>query len=293
MNQAYDLEANVDTIVHLGAGTCSDLTTWQAANPRRIVLVEPNPRHTHTLTAYARADERIHVFQQAVGDPDASPRFRRFNIPALSSLREPTGLLELFPGLRTEREFDVEVIEPRALIQSLELEPDNRHWLIIDTPGEEAAIVNALHAGSQLDHFEHIILHCGVDPLYQGSERATTVLEELKDAGYEITQRDDSDPDRPSWMLTRNRLRQENETLRRSLAELEKQTKELMRSCDARESEIEERDRRIEFAEQEKQTLQEKVGELEQREQLTKEEVARAEGQIRIIRDLLLDEGCL
>ena len=300
MNQAYDLEANVDTIVHLGAGTCSDLTTWQAANPRRIVLVEPNPHHTHHLTAHARGDERIHVLQQAVGDPDASPRLRRFNIPALSSLREPTGLLELFPGLRTEREFDVEVIEPRALIQSLELEPDNRHWLIIDTPGEEAAVVKALHADGQLDHFERIVLHCGTDSLYENNAPAATVLDQLAEAGYDIEQRDDSDPDRPAWTLDRNPLRFENQALHCRVAELEQQAQELTQSRDERAREAEEHRQAHEALQKEKENLEGKVVNLEKqlneastREQVLREQVTRAEGQIELVKDLVMDRPAL
>ena len=246
MNHEHEPEANVDTIVHLGAGTCSDLARWQAANPRRIVLVEPNPHHTHHLTAHARGDERVHVFQQAVGDPGASPRLRRFNIPALSSLREPTGLLEIFPGLHTERELDVEVIETPAFVQSLELETDHKHWLVIDTPGEEAAIVNALHASGQLNQFERIVLRCGVEPLYRDSERAAVVLGRLREAGYDIEQRDDSDPDRPSWTLDRNALRLDNQALRLRIAELEQQTNELAQERDKRANEAEETHKALE-----------------------------------------------
>lgn len=291
MNQEHESEANVDTIVHLGAGNCSDLATWQAANPRRIVLVEPNPHHTHHLTAHARGDERIHVFQQAVGDPDASPRFRRFNIPALSSLREPTGLLELFPGLHTEREFDVEVIEPRAFIQSLELAPDRKHWLIIDTPGEEEYVVTALRAGDQLEQFDQIVLYCGVDALYQGSESAAEILGQLNGAGYDIAQRDASDPDFAYWVLKRNTLRLENQALRQQVTELERQADDLNAARDACAQEAEsmrrERDA-LASGEKNVDTLRQQLADRDERLQLANDEVAKAEGQIALISDLLL-----
>ena len=296
MNQEHEFAANVDTIVHLGAGNCSDLATWQAANPRRIVLVEPNPDAAKRLTALARDEGQIHVVQQAVGDPHGSPRLRRFNIPALSSLREPTGLLELFPGLRTERELDVDVIEPVAFIQGLELEQERKHWLIIDTPGEEAAIVNALQAGGQLEQFDRIILHCTVEPLYRESGPATAALDELKDAGYDINQRDDSDPDRPAWTLDRNPLRLENQALRRKVAELEQQAKKLERSRDEKEEKIANlKQQSKEYREQAERAaaLTAQLDEVSAREQALREQIMRSEGQIELVKDLLLDGSTL
>ena len=312
-----------DVILHFGAGNCSELEIWLAANPRRIVLVEPNPDSAKRLTAQARDHDRIHVIQQAVGDPGGSRRFRRFNIPALNSLREPTGLLELFPGLRTERELDVDAVAPVDLIESFELDPDGHHWLIIDTPGEEAAIVDSLHTAGQLASFERIMLHCGTDSLYQGNGPVDAPLDQLQKAGYDIEQRDDSDPDRPGWSLRRNPLRLENEALRREISDLEKETQELSQARDEQAKQVKERQQALEALEQDKQALEEKVAELEERakelaeasdanavlarqrqervselktqladmkerQRSSEEDIARAEGQIELIRDLVL-----
>ena len=263
MHDADATYPGIDTIVHLGAGTCSELDNWLAANPRRVLLVEANPAMVRRLNAAAQRDQRIQIINQAVAGEAGASTLRVFNMPALSSLREPTGLLELFPGLRTERELDVEVIEPCTFIESLELEPDRKHWLVIDTPGQEADIVNALHVGGQLKHFERIVLRCGVEALYQGSAPAGEILEQLKEAGYDIAQRDDSDPDHPCWSLQRNTLRLENQALRQQIAELEQQTQVLTQSRDEHTKKAEERQQALKALEKDKQGLEKKIAELE------------------------------
>ena len=263
MKSATHEMSRPDVILHLGAGNCSELETWLAASPRRIVLVEPNPDAAKRLTALARDDDRIHVVQQAVGDPDGSPRLRRFNIPALSSLREPTGLRELFPGLRMEREIDVDAVSPIDLFESFELDPDGHNWLIIDTPGEERAIVESLRMAEQLDRFGRIVLHCGARSLYEGNTPANGLLNQLQKAGYDIEQRDDSDPDRPCWWLRRNPLRLENQALRQQISDFEIETQELSQALDEQAKQAKELHQTLEALNQDKQGLKKRIAELE------------------------------
>lgn len=221
-----------DVILHIGAGMCSELDRWLTTGAKRVVLFEPNPERARALVANAGENKRIEVAQKAVAGESGQLRLNLFNLPALSSLREPTGLLGLFPGLHTEREVEVDAITPTELIETTQLAPDSNHWLIIDTPGEEAAIVNALHAADQLPRFNRVILHCGTEPLYNDNPPAATLLDQLQEAGYDIEQQDDTDPDRPCWLLHRNPVRLENEALRQRIAELEQQTKELAEARD-------------------------------------------------------------
>lgn len=233
-----------NTIPYIGADTGSERDQWLATGATRVILVEPNPERARELATRAATDDRIEVVQKAVAAESGQLCLKRFNLPALSSLREPTGLLELFPGLRTEREIDVDTITPTELLETVPLEEGSRHWLIIDAPGEEEGIVNALGATDQLAHFNRLILHCGIDPLYSDNAPAATLLDQLQEARYEIEQKDDSDPDRPCWSLQRNPLRLENQTLRQQVAELEQQVKELEKSRDEFKDVVSDRDAR-------------------------------------------------
>ena len=230
------------TIIHIGAGRCSELPQYLAAHPERIVLIEPNPQRARELARRTADNERVEVRAAAVTDDPARTRLHLFNLADLSSLRTPTGAYQLFPGLKATGEVDVEAMTPAELFETAQRDANTNHRLVIDAPGEETAIVNALHAADQLTHFNQIILHCGSEPLYEDNAPAATLLDQLQEAGYDIEQQDDSDPDRPCWSLRRNPLRLENQTLRQKVAELETVQSEKQSLCDSlakKDSELE------------------------------------------------------
>ena len=222
----------IGTIIHIGAGRCSELPQYLAVHPERIILIEPNPQRAQELSRRTADNERVEVLVVAVTDDPTRTRLQLFNLADLSSLRTPTGAYQLFPGLKVTGEVDVEAMTPAELFETGQWDANTNHRLVIDAPGEETAIVNALHEASQLAHFNQILLHCGSEPLYEYNAPAATLLDQLQEAGYDIEQQDDSDPDRPCWSLRRNPLRLENQTLRQQVAELEQQAKELQKSRD-------------------------------------------------------------
>jgi FkbM family methyltransferase len=288
------------TIIHIGAGRCRELPEYLAQNPERILLIEPNPRRAQELARRTAEHEHVEVRAVAVTDDPSRTRLQLFNLADLSSLRAPTGAYELFPGLKATGEVDVDTITPAELFKTGQCDADDNHRLIIDAPGEETAIVNAVSAADQLAHFDHIIIHCGTESLYEDNAPAATLLDQLREAGYDIEQQDDSDPDRPCWSLRHNPLRPENQALRQQVAELEQQTKELTASRDERVREAEERKQAHEALHQEKEGLEEKVANLEKqldeastREQVLREQVTRAEGQIELVKDLVIDGPAL
>ncbi|MFP4421490.1 MAG: hypothetical protein ACLFRG_13195, partial [Desulfococcaceae bacterium] len=94
------LRKQPDTILHLGAGRCSEFAKYEASAARRIILVEANPEVARYLRETHADDERVEVVERAVSDFTGHGELRVFNVKEFSSLREPTGLRELYPGLR-------------------------------------------------------------------------------------------------------------------------------------------------------------------------------------------------
>ena len=53
-----------DTIVHIGAGGCTELDTWRETGASRIVLVEPNPELLPELRRRTHGIARLKSFGQ-------------------------------------------------------------------------------------------------------------------------------------------------------------------------------------------------------------------------------------
>ena len=148
------------------------LDTWRETGAKRIVLVEPNPELLPELRRRTQGVDEVEIIPAARRD-ERGPRkpLRLFNFPLLASLREPTGLRSILPGLQQTGRAMVETKRLRALVDDLQLDPDGRHRLIIDAPGMEAEIVDQLIA----DDLTSIFTSVDVQPpdasrWYQGSE---------------------------------------------------------------------------------------------------------------------------
>lgn len=196
-----------DAIVHLGAGLCSELDDYLVSGSKRVMLVEPNPDIVRALRRRTERLDNVEVVASAVAPTDGTASLKVYNFPAFSSLRAPSGLRNLFPGLRLSKEVMVETVKATRLIDTSGLDRRQCNWLIVDAPGEEHAILDELARHGQLDLFEILVLHCGVTPLFEGGVRSVQLLQELAEHGYEVVRRDEEpDPDRPRWVLRKNKV---------------------------------------------------------------------------------------
>lgn len=211
------LERQPDTILHLGAGRCSEFAEYDASGARRIVLVEANPEVARYLRETYGHDERVEVVERAVSDAAGHGELRLFNVKELSSLREPVGLRELYPGLRETERVSVEVVSLPGLVSELEIERDHVNWLVMDAPGEEATLAKVLCSGGFADVFDRATLHASPVARYDGTASYTELVAMLEGCAYEVQSQDDADPDRLVATLFRDAVRVENAALHERL----------------------------------------------------------------------------
>lgn len=213
----------LDTIVHLGAGPCTELDDYLATGASTIWLIEADPRIADALTARARAHEEVQVHPIALASAGGEAVLHRYNLPEANSVSPATGLLDLFPGLRLLEQLTVPAVAYADLLKPLKLKPKSgNHLLVLELPGQELQALQALQQAGQLPAFKHILLHCGREPLHADSVPAETVLQWLQEQGYDLTTRDEEqDPDRPVWAFRRNAHLIELRALRERFAELQ------------------------------------------------------------------------
>lgn len=216
-------------IVHVGAGACSELEKYFRLRARRIVLVEADPEEVRKLTRRVGGRSDIEILSLAVAESAGSRKLRVFNSPGWNSLRNPTGLRELFPGLRQVREAEVETVSVAELMQQIGLTSETTNWVVLDAPGEEMALLRGLSKAGYFSQIERIVLHCGQRILYEGAEASDALLTFLQEHGYDISPRGgetDKDPDLHCWVARKNPQRLENIALRARVEMLQKQLDE-------------------------------------------------------------------
>lgn len=272
--------------LHVGAGAEAPLAGYLAATTGRIVLVEPDPEaaadlqdRVAALPDAARA--RVEVIAAAVAATDGPATLQVLNMADLSALTAPTGLREIYPGLRILSQVPVAGIAPAGLIARLEPMPEAGNRLIVEAAGQEMVLLAGLAEHGALTRFGRIDVVCGREPMYQGAVPAAEVLQFLQAQGY--TPLSDPAAEDPDWcrsLLVRNPDPPERAELAAVQAQLAETTEALAaerRRTEALAAELAEaRQALVDRAEQE--SLQAH----------SREEMIRAEGQIALIKELLL-----
>lgn len=259
-------------ILHIGAGQASELPQWRKSDATRIVLVEPNPILAQQLRHKAADDATLTIVEAAVTPSSANTQLYEYNLPEANSLRPATGLKRLFPGLKTTATHSVATLTPTQLLADYGPAQGERAQLVLQTPGEEGAILKELIETGQLNQFQQLHLYANPEPYYQGSIAAKDILQQLTEAGFDITDVNQQDPDWPHWQLTRHPLKdqlislqEETATLKQQLEEARQQAKKAQQNEQKRQQQLEKQ-----LAEQKQQE-----GELEEhkkwQQQLRKE----------------------
>lgn len=212
-----DSRAPLDAIVHIGAGAGADAGAIVATRARKIVLIEPNAELAVGLRRRFEDDERVTVVPAAVSAQEGESPLHVLNVAALSSLRAPRALNELFPGACELMTVAVRTRAIASLLDETCLSPDAANLLIIDAPGEEGVIVDGLVAAEPAGRVRHVLLRCGQEAFFEGGTTAQELVGRLEAAGYRLEWRSTDDPDFPQFRLAYDATIVQNTRLREAL----------------------------------------------------------------------------
>ena len=176
----------VDTVIHLGAGRCRELPEYLAAACGRIVLVEANPRVARMLQTRSSGHDNVRILRRAISGQSEVTTLNVYNLAERSSLRKATGLLELYPGLRLVEKVPVTAYSPASVLAELDTEDAGKICLVVDTPGEEHAILQVMARENLLERVSTVLLHCAKTPMYEGSATRQDIIDLLDTQGFEF-----------------------------------------------------------------------------------------------------------
>ncbi|MDP5307538.1 hypothetical protein [Paracoccus spongiarum] len=165
----------------------------------RLVVLTPDPDHARSLRHRFRASDRVEIVEAALAATGGQAEWLRFNEPGLGAFRAATPhARKLFPGLDIRARLTVSRMSCDDLAGHLGTQAGPLH-LEIDTPGEEAAIIAALASSDLRSELREIRLRAARQPLVEGGAGLGALFAALRQDGYQVTMRDDRDPDRP-WL---------------------------------------------------------------------------------------------
>ncbi|APZ55183.1 hypothetical protein [Salipiger abyssi] len=211
-------DAPFGSILHLGSGPLLDLADCKARTDTQIAIVEADPARVRDLERQTGDAAHIRILHAALAAEDGEADLRVFNIPALSSTADPTGLQELYPGFRILRRPSVPAMTAQSLIDSLAPLPEPRR-LVLDAPGADAGFLAALQALDLLAGFSRIDIRTSQEALFADGQTMAALSEQLTGQGFTVLETDLSDPDWPVRRFGIDRQARAAAALEQQLAE--------------------------------------------------------------------------
>ncbi|WP_411816548.1 FkbM family methyltransferase [Hyphococcus sp. DH-69] len=189
-------ETKFDTIVHLGAGRGAQ-DDHANATARRTILVEANPETAEYLSAKNKDNPKVTVHTMAIAGKAGERVLNVFNFQRANSLNTPSGLKKLFPNIEIIKSLSLNAVSASDFISGLSLTEKERHLLIVDTPGIEHEILNALGEADLLRKFAVIKVMSTKNALYENSKTAKDHIAYLTERGFAVSV-NSRDPDFPA-----------------------------------------------------------------------------------------------
>lgn len=177
---------NIDgTILHLGAGECGELESYLETSAEQIVLVEPDPDAARVLRQRASAEPRVKVIEAAVAGFGDSGCLHRYNLTSLATLHPLKHLPTQWPGLKEVDQVNVKVLDLAQVMAQVGFSESKRHWLVVETPGEEGKVLRGIGECEEPQRFGYISLHLGcLTP--QLEQVRPALLQTLEEVGYRL-----------------------------------------------------------------------------------------------------------
>lgn len=298
-------------VVHVGAGAGAVLEQYDALpavrRPHQVVLVEGDPDMARSLERAAAAYPWARVLPTPVGAQSGTMPWNRFNLPVLNGPLDATALTEVYPRLHRVQTTTVRCEALSDVLTSLNLLPetDQRrvHVLVLDVPGQESLLLAAL-APELLYRFHAILLRgCRsvLPPHGQAAEAARALL--VQQHFTPVAKESDRDTMWPASLMCFDRIGHELARLRRRVKQMSAALEERDRlSADLQivtqakaAAEKLAADRLAKTVEQDDRIrqLDSQLADANARLELLQQEVLKAEGQLALMKELLLKEPSL
>jgi hypothetical protein len=182
-------------LVWVGAGDAAIFHSLTPESYSQCLLIEADEMQTEPLLKLQQSDEKIRLLLRAVATEDRPCLFYRYNLNQFNALQPATGLLQLYPGLKLQEQVTVQAISISTLIREQQLEPTNKHTLVLSVPAQAYELLQSLAEQHLLPLFYQLRVQVGQTELYQNAGTCSELEFWLQQQGYLLCETDKSDPD--------------------------------------------------------------------------------------------------
>ena len=175
---------NIDTVVHVGAGYCSDVKFYRNLGIKSIVLIEADKNLVETASKKFASAKDIKIHHRAIAGVTGERTLFLTNNQRFSSLLKPRHILKTYPNLKLTGEHPVSAASLADMCGELQLPPKGKHLLVLELNGEEIAVFENTTVDT-FARFKWIIVR-GCDPALYGTGSEHTLPESMQKSIVQI-----------------------------------------------------------------------------------------------------------
>jgi hypothetical protein len=181
----------VHTVLHIGAGS-SPLQAYGEFLAQRLVLVEGDPDTCADLSVELQLSARsgVQILQRVVLPKSGPVLWHRYNVRRLNAPQAMDGLRAVYPRLVELSQLPLEGVALSTLAGELQTaagegERQPAHVLVLDVPGQEAALVTALPL-ELLQRFRYVAVRASGQPTGEGWAALASTVATLSNACFKV-----------------------------------------------------------------------------------------------------------
>ncbi|WP_372737909.1 hypothetical protein [Neptunomonas sp.] len=224
--------------VWIGAGEAIDtrlMDQFVEAYPSgKVVFLEARDSAVDQLLKQYHGQDKYTILRTLV-DVTAKPTtFYILNLPEFSSLRQPTGLVDLFPGVAIYKSDLIDTQTINGCLERLEIDDDQSNHLYIDVPAQAGELIRKLIDDGTIYMFAVVHLALSIKSLYDEDEKADLIVALLAEHGFSVDYQDNTDPDMPIISFHLNPLWQTFCDVKQQLIDTKKSNNTIAKQLDSK-----------------------------------------------------------
>jgi FkbM family methyltransferase len=196
-------------IIHVGAGLCSELQSYENLEPQQIVLIEADIKQVTELINSTQSKKNIDILAYAIAEKEKEQQtLKKLTNQRDSSLLMPEKILEYYPSLAIVEEQRVTTETLDNLLQNYTMDNSYHHVLILEVQGLESLIIKTTSVELLLQ-FSGIIIRSSTEQLYK-QEQQENVIDCLELIGFDFSHQEN---ERYNSVFTRLYFQRNNEKI--------------------------------------------------------------------------------
>ena len=310
--QIGQTKSQLGTLIHIGAGTGSELQEYLDLGFSQIALYEAVPELAKQLREMSSGLDQVAVYQTVIAEKAGKTDFHKMNNPRFSSIREQSELRDYYPNLHgTTVQLEAEGI--KNAIEKLELSDDEINVLILEVQGAENELIKSLEA-EMLQYFSWLIIRSSgrkrqigeqdsefKSALYEAEFISSMTVDDISPFFLNFFRRDDSAIRLrkvcEEFEAIKVKLESNKSIVSKMKLELEINREQFQIDSSKNVAQIDQLKDQVKVKSKKIQELQEELDkvknekqEILDRQEMLDEEVTKAEAQLELIKDVVIRE---